>query len=307
MGFFDKYPNTDFHEINMDWILAKIQALKDRVKGLEDAIHDIVVVTPNNGKLTIKRNNTIIGDFTADQATDEDINIAVPENTSDLNNDSDFITSSDLPDMTDYYDKTETDALLADKADVSDLPDMTDYYDKTETDALLTDKADISSLATVATTGAYADLTGQPTIPAAANNGQLTIQKNGSNVATFTANQSGNTTANITCENKISWTTSGSWRYWKDSAGVSHAYYNNTVSAAMTSALGNLFYRNSVYTVNFPFNFSGIYNIQVTCQDGSGLTGATIQNYSNTGVSLWLWAGNSGTRTIRLHIEVIGT
>ena len=36
-----------------------------------------------------------------------------------------------------------------------------------------------------------------PTIPAAANNGTLTIQKNSSTVQTFTANQSGNATANI--------------------------------------------------------------------------------------------------------------
>lgn len=37
----------------------------------------------------------------------------------------------------------------------------------------------------------------KPTIPAAANNGQLTIQKNGTNVQTFTANQNTNATANI--------------------------------------------------------------------------------------------------------------
>lgn len=35
-------------------------------------------------------------------------------------------------------------------------------------------------------------------LPAAANNGKLTIQKNGTTVATFSANQSGNATANIT-------------------------------------------------------------------------------------------------------------
>ena len=40
----------------------------------------------------------------------------------------------------------------------------------------------------------------QPTV----NNGQLTIQKNGTNVATFTANQSGNATANITVPTKVS-------------------------------------------------------------------------------------------------------
>ena len=45
--------------------------------------------------------------------------------------------------------------------------------------------------------GSYNDLTNKPTIPTV-NNGTLTIQKNGTNVATFTANQSGNATANIT-------------------------------------------------------------------------------------------------------------
>ena len=46
----------------------------------------------------------------------------------------------------DYYNKTETDALLADKADKSELPDMNDYYTKTATDALLADKADLSDI-----------------------------------------------------------------------------------------------------------------------------------------------------------------
>ena len=50
----------------------------------------------------------------------------------------------------DYYNKTQTDALLANKANVSDLPDMTDYYTKTQTDNLLNDKADRSDLATLA-------------------------------------------------------------------------------------------------------------------------------------------------------------
>ncbi len=53
------------------------------------------------------------------------------------------------------------------------------------------------NLATVATTGNYNDLTNKPTIPTV-NNATLTIQKNGSNVGTFTANQNTNQTVNIT-------------------------------------------------------------------------------------------------------------
>lgn len=62
----------------------------------------------------------------------------------------------------------------------------------------------VSGLAKVATSGSYNDLLYTPTIPAAANNGTLTIQKNGTKVATFGANQKDDTTANITVPTKAS-------------------------------------------------------------------------------------------------------
>ena len=70
-------------------------------------------------------------------------------------------------------------------------------------DATIKQKVNVSDLATVATSGSYNDLSDTPTIPAAANNGTLTIQKNGTDVATFGANQSTNTTANITVPTKV--------------------------------------------------------------------------------------------------------
>lgn len=54
------------------------------------------------------------------------------------------------------------------------------------------------TFAAVATSGAYSDLTGTPTIPTV-NDATLTIQQNGVNVQTFTANQATATTANIQC------------------------------------------------------------------------------------------------------------
>lgn len=54
------------------------------------------------------------------------------------------------------------------------------------------------TFAAVATSGAYSDLTGTPTIPTV-NDATLTIQQNGVNVQTFTANASTNATANIQC------------------------------------------------------------------------------------------------------------
>ena len=53
------------------------------------------------------------------------------------------------------------------------------------------------TFATVATSGSYDDLDDKPTIPTV-NDATLTIQKNGVNVQTFTANASSNKTANIT-------------------------------------------------------------------------------------------------------------
>lgn len=64
-------------------------------------------------------------------------------------------------------------------------------------------------LATVATTGSYNDLSNKPTIPTV-NNATLTIQKNGSDVATFTANASSNVTANISVPNTVSSVSSSS-------------------------------------------------------------------------------------------------
>lgn len=64
----------------------------------------------------------------------------------------------------------------------------------TTSDAYIKNKP---TLATVATSGSYTDLTNTPTIPTV-NNATLTIQKNGTSVATFTANSSTNATANIT-------------------------------------------------------------------------------------------------------------
>lgn len=58
-------------------------------------------------------------------------------------------------------------------------------------------KADSNSLASVATSGLYSDLTGAPTIPTVYN-GTLTIQQNGTQLGTFSANQSTNETINIT-------------------------------------------------------------------------------------------------------------
>lgn len=69
--------------------------------------------------------------------------------------------------------------------------------DQTDLNTALNAKANSADLATVATSGSYNDLTNKPTIPTV-NNATLTIQRNSTNVGTFTANASSNKTINIT-------------------------------------------------------------------------------------------------------------
>lgn len=86
----------------------------------------------------------------------------------------------------------------------------------------------VSGLAEVATSGSYNDLSNTPTIPAEANNGTLTIQKNGTNVTTFGANQSTNATANITVPTKVSEITNDSGFITSDGSVKSVIDYNDT-------------------------------------------------------------------------------
>ena len=57
-----------------------------------DETIDITVPDVNNGTLTIQQNGTTVDTFTANSSTDKTVNISVPTKTSDLNNDSGFIT-----------------------------------------------------------------------------------------------------------------------------------------------------------------------------------------------------------------------
>lgn len=96
----------------------------------------------------------------------------IPSKTSDLTNDSGFITSADLPDMTDYYTKTQTNTLLDGKADISDIPVV-----PTNISAFTNDAGYITS----------SDL---PTV----GNGTITLTQGGVTKGTFTTNQSGDAT-----------------------------------------------------------------------------------------------------------------
>lgn len=138
----------------------------------------------------------------------------IPTATSDLTNDSGFITSNgSVKRVVDYNDTSKNITIGYSGAGIAggDIKYIAGYTTGDGTTGNVARIKDISKdalkswlgYATVATSGSYNDLSNTPTIPTV-NNGTLTIQKNGTTVQTFSANQSGNVTANITVPTKAS-------------------------------------------------------------------------------------------------------
>lgn len=151
----------------------------------------------NNGKLTIQKNGSSIGTFTANQSSNVTANIIVPAKTSDLTNDSNFISNTS-------YATASTGGVIKVGSGLSIANGVLSTTGGGVADAVEWDNVlNKPSFSTVATSGSYNDLSNKPTIPTV-NDGALIIKKNGINVATFTANQSSKTTADITVPTKTS-------------------------------------------------------------------------------------------------------
>ena len=151
----------------------------------------------NNGELTIQKNGSSIGTFTANQSSNVTANIIVPTKTSDLTNDSNFVSKTD-------YATSSTGGVIKVGSGLSITNGVLSTTGGGVADAVEWDNVlNKPSFSTVATSGSYNDLSNKPTIPTV-NDGALIIKKNGINVATFTANQSSKTTADITVPTKTS-------------------------------------------------------------------------------------------------------
>lgn len=151
----------------------------------------------NNGQLTIQKNGSSIGTFTANQSSNTTANIIVPTKISDLTNDSSFVSKTD-------YATASTGGVVKVGSGLSITNGVLSTTGGGMADAVEWDNVlNKPSFSTVATSGSYNDLSDQPTIPTV-NNGALIIKKNGINVATFAANQSSETTADITVPTKTS-------------------------------------------------------------------------------------------------------
>ena len=122
--------------------------------------------------------------------------------------------------------------------------------------------------------GSYNDLTDKPTIPTV-NNATLTIQKNGTNVQTFTANASANKTANITVPVALSELTDDSTHRvvtdtqissW-DSKGTSNLTLGTTSTTAYRGDRGKTAYTHATDSSRLTTaTASGLYKVGSTAQ-----------------------------------------
>ena len=125
-------------------------------------------------------------------------------------------------------------------------------------------KADSNSLASVATSGLYSDLTGAPTIPTVYN-GTLTIQQNGTQLGTFSANQSSNTTINITGGGggqtltkfySSDYVDNNNVTLYKDASLATHATYKDVIDALQGGGVEWVTISNSVQSSFFVHMYS---------------------------------------------------
>ena len=236
---------------------------KNKLDGIEDGAQVNIIEV-------VKRNGVVL------PVTDKAVDVAVPTTTSSLTNDSGYITN-EVNDLVNYYDKDETDTLVATEAETRDAADLdlqgqidaissasdvvdvvgtyaelqaydtsklsdndivkvlTDethddaisyyrwndttntftyigsqgpFYTKSETDATFVPQTrtingkglNSDVVITAADVNALPASTVIPTV----NDATLTIQKNGTTVATFTANSAQNATADISVPTKVS-------------------------------------------------------------------------------------------------------
>lgn len=110
----------------------------------------------------------------------------------------------------------------------------------------------------------------------AANNGTLTIQKDGATVATFTANQAGNTTANITISEI-------------DSQGAGWVRFKNGFQIC-----GEIVSSGGYFTViNFPRAFTSVWSVTLT-----------NMGYDTYGPVVYAKVGVVGTSSFNLHANL---
>ena len=160
--------------------------------------------TVNDATLTIKKNGTSVGTFTANASAAKEIDIKVPTKVSELTNDSDYATKTEMAAKEASANKltstsqtavsdTNKDTLFPSVGKVQSMINALDVADAAQTGKYVSAVSEADGKITVT----RADL---PTV----NDATLTIKKNGTSVGTFTANASAAKEIDIKVPTKVS-------------------------------------------------------------------------------------------------------
>ena len=174
---------------------------------------DNLIPTVNNATLTIQRNGTAVQTFTANSATNATANIEVPTTVAELSDSQDYALVADVA------------SLEASLADVATSGSFNDLDDKPVIDATISaqssnavqNQAVATALATKADTSSI-------------GNGTLTVKRNGTTVATFTANSSTAAEADISVPTAVSQLSDASSYYTKTQV-------DDAISGAVSASL----------------------------------------------------------------------
>ena len=265
-----------------------------------DGVDYDLAAQANDGELTIQKNGVDVQTFSANQSTNVTANIEVPTKVSELTNDSGFtgnigtVTEVDvglaqyMPDVNGVIalpaPSTPNDGTLTIQKNGVDVQTFSANQSSNATanitvptkvseltnDSGFTDNAGTVTEVDVGSAQYTPDANGVISLPAGAlvNDGTLTIQKNGTNVQTFSANQSSNATANITVPTKVSELTNDS------------GYTTNTGTVTQVK-VGSTAYNPSSGVVSLPA-YPTVNNATLTIQkNGTNVQTFTANQSSN--------------------------
>ena len=160
--------------------------------------------TVNDATLTIKKNGTSVGTFTANASAAKEIDIKVPTKVSELTNDSDYATKTEVAAKEASANKLTSTSQTA----VSDTNKDTLFPSVGKVQSMI----NALDVADAAQTGKYVSAVSEAdgkikvtraTLPTV-NDATLTIKKNGTSVGTFTANASAAKEIDIKVPTKVS-------------------------------------------------------------------------------------------------------
>ena len=281
-----------------------------------DSFNDLIdKPTIGDATITIKKNGTAIDSFTTNATNNKSIDIVIPTRMSDLSDGGSYYTATQVDEaisaavssvykfkgsVSTYNNLPSTDLTEGDTYNVEDTganyawtgsvwdklsDDLTNYV-TLNGNQTLTNKTialadnNVTGLSTVATSGSYNDLTNKPTI----GNATLTIQKNGTNVATFTANSTSNATANLEIPTKVSDIDNDLGFLTQHQSLANYVTLNTaqTITANKTYTAQNIFKRNAndIRVINQYTNYT-----QGTAPASNQYSGIIIKDSAGTEVA----------------------